>query len=75
MNESLESKMSNFFVANLRNSWLLRAIRASLLRLLLVNLNILALNLFRPELIRGSLKDICLHHLLLPVIHHPAHYG
>ena len=54
MNESLESKMSNFFVANLRNSWLLRAIRALLLRLLLVNLNILALNLFRPELIRGS---------------------
>ena len=50
MNESLESKMSNFFVANLRNSWLLRAIRA-------LNLNILALNLFRPELIRGSLNN------------------
>jgi hypothetical protein len=48
MNENIESKISNFFVANLRNSWLLRAIRA-------LNLNILNLNLFRPGLIRGSL--------------------
>jgi hypothetical protein len=48
MNENLEPKMSNFFVANLRNSWLLRAICA-------LNLNILNLNLFRPDLIRGSL--------------------
>ena len=48
MNEHLEPKISNFFVANLRNSWLLRAIGA-------LNLNILNLNLFRPDLIRGSL--------------------
>ncbi len=48
MNEYLEFKMPNFFVANLRNSWLFRAICAS-------NLNILNLNLFRPDLIRGSL--------------------
>jgi len=53
VNENLESKMLNFFVALLvsekvRNSSLLRAIRA-------LNLNILALNLFRPDLIRGSL--------------------
>jgi hypothetical protein len=48
MNENLESKISNFFVANLRNSWLLRAIRV-------LNLNILNLNLFRPDLIRDSL--------------------
>ena len=50
MNEHLEPKISNFFVANLRNSWLLRAIGA-------LNLNILNLNLFRPDLIRGS-QDI-----------------
>ena len=49
MNEHLESKMSNFFVTNLRNSGLLRAIGA-------LNLNILNLNLFRPDLIRGSLN-------------------
>jgi hypothetical protein len=59
MDENLESKISNFFVAlsvfeKVRNSQLLRAIRASLMRLLLVNLNILALNLFRPDLTRGS---------------------
>jgi len=47
MDENLESKISNFFVANLRNSWQLHAIHAS-------NLNILALNLFRPDLIRDS---------------------
>ena len=60
MNEHLESKMSNFFVASLRNSWLLRAIGA-------LNLNILNLNLFRPDLIRGSLNKILrdlLHQLL-----------
>ncbi len=47
MDENLESRMPNFFVANLRNSGLLRAIRA-------LNLNILVLNLSSPELIRGS---------------------
>ena len=51
MNEDLKPKMSNFFVANLRNSGLLRAISA-------LNLNSLNLNLFRPDLIRGSLTDI-----------------
>jgi hypothetical protein len=71
MNESIESKMFNFFVVlpvseKVRNSWLLpawtqvrgvsrdaealRAIRA-------LNLNILALNLFRPDLIRGFLNS------------------
>ena len=50
MNENLELKTSNFFVANLRNSGLLRAIRAS-------NLNIFDLNLFRSELIRAPLKS------------------
>jgi len=49
MNENLESKMSNFCVANLRNSPLLRAIHA-------LNLDILALNLFCPELIRDPLN-------------------
>ena len=48
MNEHLKSKISNFFVANLRNSGLLRAIGA-------LNLNILKFNLFCPDLIRGSL--------------------
>ena len=53
MNKNLESKISNFFVVlpvyeKVRNSWLLRAIHAS-------NLNMLNLNLFRPDLIRGSL--------------------
>jgi len=48
MNDNIESKTSNFFVVNIRNSWLLRAIFAS-------NLNVLTLNLFRPDLIRGSL--------------------
>ena len=43
MNEDLEPKMPNLFVANLRNSGLLRAISA-------LNLNILNLNLFRPDL-------------------------
>ena len=57
MNSNLESKISNFFVVLLvyekvRNSWLLRAIHAS-------NLNILNLNLFRPDLIRGSLSAFC----------------
>jgi len=56
MNENLEPKMHNFFVALLvsekaRNSWLLRAIRA-------LNLNILNLNLFRSDLIRGSLTGV-----------------
>ncbi|GBE07507.1 hypothetical protein BMS3Bbin11_01444 [bacterium BMS3Bbin11] len=48
MNSYLTPKISSFFVANLRNSQLLRAICAS-------NLNILDRNLLRPELIRGSL--------------------
>ena len=43
MDENLESKTSNFFVPNLRNSRLLRAIRA-------LNLNILNLNLISPRL-------------------------
>ena len=50
MNLYLRSKISSFFVENLRNSWLLRAISAS-------NLNILDRNLLRPELIRGSLAN------------------
>ena len=48
MNENLESKMPSFFVTNLRNSWLLRAIRA-------LNVNRLNRNLLRPDLFRGSL--------------------
>ena len=42
MNSYLVSKISSFYVANLRNSQLLRAIRA-------MNLNILDHNLLRPE--------------------------
>ena len=42
MNSYLVSKMSIFRVANLRNSWLLRAIRA-------LNLNIFDHNLLRSE--------------------------
>jgi len=57
MNSYLASKIPSFFVAliaptvgaNLRNSLLLRAIFA-------LNLNILAYNLLRPELIRDSLN-------------------
>ncbi|GBE07747.1 hypothetical protein BMS3Abin11_00864 [bacterium BMS3Abin11] len=48
MNSYLTPKISSLFVANLRNSQLLRAICAS-------NLNILDRKLLRPELIRGSL--------------------
>jgi hypothetical protein len=47
MNSHLTSKTSSFFVGNLRNSQLLRAISAS-------NLNVLDRNLLRPELIRDS---------------------
>ena len=47
MNEYLESKISNCFVAKLRNSLLLRAFCAS-------HLKILAHNLIRPDLFRGS---------------------
>jgi len=50
MNSYLTPKISSFFVVNLRNSQLLRAIYAS-------NLNILGRNLLRPELIRGSLVN------------------
>jgi hypothetical protein len=51
MTEYLESKKSSFFVKGLRNSQLLRAAFASIL-------NILNLNLFYPDLFRGSLaKD------------------
>ena len=53
--------MSSFFVPNLRNSLLLRAICA-------LNLSILHRNLLCPDLIRGSLAVLCL--LLLPL---PAH--
>ena len=48
MNLYLAAKISSFCVANLRNSWLFRAIGA-------LNLNLFAYNLLRPELIRGSL--------------------
>ncbi len=48
MNAYLASRMPSFFVANLRNSRLLRAIFAS-------NLNILNQNPLRPDLFRGSL--------------------
>jgi|GEM_PF-3121144 hypothetical protein len=48
MNSTLGAKKSSFCVANLRNSWLFRAIGA-------LNLNLFAYNLLRPELIRGSL--------------------
>ena len=49
MNLYLTPKISSFFVGNLRNSQLLRAIFAS-------NLNILDRNLLRSELIGGSLS-------------------
>jgi hypothetical protein len=49
MNSYLAPKMSSFCVANLRNSWLLRAIRA-------LNLNILNHNLLRSEWIRRSIS-------------------
>jgi len=49
MNAYLTPKISSFFVANLRNSQLLRAVYAS-------NLNILDRNLLRPELIKDSLN-------------------
>jgi hypothetical protein len=54
MNSYLVSKMSSFRVANLRNSELLRAIRA-LHPKGITNLNILDHNLLRSELIKGSL--------------------
>ena len=50
MNSTLAAKKSSFCVANLRNSWLFRAIGA-------LNLNLFAYNLLRPELIRGSLGN------------------
>jgi len=50
MTEYLEPKTSSFFVKDLRNSQLLRAIFVS-------NLNILNLNLFHPDLFRGSLVE------------------
>ena len=49
MNSYLVSKTSSFYVANLRNSQLLRAIRA-------LKLDILNHNLLRSEKIRGSLN-------------------
>ena len=49
MNLHLGAKKSSFCVANLRNSWLLRAIGA-------LNLALLAPNLLSPEQIRGSLE-------------------
>jgi len=50
MDSNLTPKISIFFVYNLRNSSLLRAIIAS-------NMNILDRNLLRPELIRCSLMN------------------
>jgi hypothetical protein len=49
MDRQLAAKMHRFGVANLRNSGLLRAIRA-LNRYILIN------NLFGPDLFRGSLS-------------------
>ena len=49
MNVYLAPKKSSFYVANLRNSWLLRAIGA-------LNLNLFAHNLLLPEQTRGSLE-------------------
>jgi hypothetical protein len=51
MDRQLAAKMHRFGVANLRNSGLLRAIRA-LNRYILIN------NLFGPDLFRGSLTII-----------------
>ena len=48
MNRHLVAKMHRFGVADLRNSWLLRAIRA-------LNRHILIDNLFGPDLLRGSI--------------------
>jgi len=48
MTEYLEPKTPSFFFKDLRNSQLLRAIFAS-------NLDVLNLNLFHPDLFRGSL--------------------
>jgi hypothetical protein len=48
MTEYLESKISSFFVKDLRNSQLLRATFAS-------NLTILILNLYQPDLFIDSL--------------------
>ena len=54
MNSHFASQFSCFCVANLRNSLLLRAIRR-------LESGELSYKLFRPELIRGSLKVvICL---------------
>ncbi len=50
MDSNLTPKISIFFVYNLRNTSLLRAIIAS-------NMNILNRNLLRPELIRCSLMN------------------
>jgi len=41
------ARIRHFFVGNLRNSWLLRAISAS-------NWQILIANLFGPDFLRGS---------------------
>jgi hypothetical protein len=48
MNSHLAAKTPSFCVANLRNSWLLRAIGA-------LNLNLFAGNPLRPEQSRSSL--------------------
>ena len=56
MNLYLAAKISSFCVANLRNSWLFRAIGA-------LSLNPFAYNLLRPELIRGSL-EVAFDHVL-----------
>jgi hypothetical protein len=47
--ENFESKIDNFCVANPRDSLLLCEIRT-------FNYNILNLNLFRPDLVRDSLR-------------------
>ncbi|MCJ7556432.1 MAG: hypothetical protein MUP90_05890, partial [Gammaproteobacteria bacterium] len=49
VNSTLAAKSSSFCVANLRNSWLFRALGA-------LNLNRFAHNPLRPEQIRGSLE-------------------
>ncbi len=48
MDLHLAAKMPSFFVANLHNSWLLRAICAS-------NQRIFINNLYGPDLLKGSL--------------------
>ncbi len=61
MNLHLAPKMPRYSVANLRNSLLLRAIRA-------LYRNILNRNLLRPDVIRGSLDTDVGRAVLCPMV-------